>query len=321
MVNFDEFGPEKILEVFPITMNRNNLGRFSKGTIPWNKGKKGIYSKQTLERMSNAKKGKRPLPQYEFKKGHVPWNRGLIGVLKTNRTSYKIGRILPKQIEEKRIRNLRKRILIKPNLNMSEDLAYILGVLKGDGCVCKYRHNNIEKYRVALNVTDKNFALCFYKSLRKIGLNPSSCETMPSNGIGKKRQYIVHAYSKILGMWYKKLTLEKLKKILDNENHIVFFLKGFYEAEGSLYLNKKNNKNMCIRIFNSDESLLSFVKYLTDKIGFSFNFYGPYSNHFSTFANERSRKMYNLNTSIRVDVLKFMRLINPCTKNIRGKLL
>lgn len=40
---------------------RDKLGRFTKGSIPWLKGKKGIHNS----------------PESEFKKGIVPWNKGL----------------------------------------------------------------------------------------------------------------------------------------------------------------------------------------------------------------------------------------------------
>lgn len=41
---------------------------FRKGTVPWNKGKTGVYSEETLAKMAKAKKGK--TPRHVFKKGH-----------------------------------------------------------------------------------------------------------------------------------------------------------------------------------------------------------------------------------------------------------
>ena len=48
---------------------------FKKGLIPWNKDKTGIFSEETLQKMSDASKGKHPLT--EFKKGNIPWNKNL----------------------------------------------------------------------------------------------------------------------------------------------------------------------------------------------------------------------------------------------------
>ena len=45
-----------------------NLSKSHMGHIPWNKGKKGIYSKTTLKKMSKASKGR------------VPWHKGKTGV-------------------------------------------------------------------------------------------------------------------------------------------------------------------------------------------------------------------------------------------------
>lgn len=48
-----------------------------KGQIPWNKGKKGIYSEETIElmKLNNGMRGR--LPIGSFKKGDIPWNKGL----------------------------------------------------------------------------------------------------------------------------------------------------------------------------------------------------------------------------------------------------
>lgn len=60
---------------------RRKLSNALKGKPTWNKGKPGIYSKKTLEKMSKSRKGK-PIPhlkKYQFKKGHIPWNTGKKG--------------------------------------------------------------------------------------------------------------------------------------------------------------------------------------------------------------------------------------------------
>jgi len=49
-----------------------NRGRLSE---PWNKNKTGVYSQETLEKMSKAKEGF--IPIIAWKKGHKPWNKGL----------------------------------------------------------------------------------------------------------------------------------------------------------------------------------------------------------------------------------------------------
>lgn len=47
-----------------------------KGKSSWNKGLTGIYSEDTIQKMSDAKKGKHFSPATQFKKGQVAYNKG-----------------------------------------------------------------------------------------------------------------------------------------------------------------------------------------------------------------------------------------------------
>jgi len=81
-------------------------GAFKKGMVTWNKGKHGIFSKETLEKMSKARRGKKLSQETRkkmsethkkishkghFKKGHVPWLTGTKGLVKSNKGSFKKG--------------------------------------------------------------------------------------------------------------------------------------------------------------------------------------------------------------------------------------
>lgn len=55
---------------------------FKCGNTPWNKGKTGVYSEETLKKMSDSKKGKHFSPETQFKKGHTPWLKNNVGVVK-----------------------------------------------------------------------------------------------------------------------------------------------------------------------------------------------------------------------------------------------
>ena len=48
---------------------RENMSKSHIGKAPWNKGKIGIYTKETIKKMSLSKKGKHLSPNTEFKKG------------------------------------------------------------------------------------------------------------------------------------------------------------------------------------------------------------------------------------------------------------
>lgn len=63
--------------VMPIPWNKGKTG-----VVPWNKGKHGIYSEETLKKMSDIRKGQHSSPKTEFKKGQPApirvkgWNAG-----------------------------------------------------------------------------------------------------------------------------------------------------------------------------------------------------------------------------------------------------
>lgn len=153
--------------------------------------------------MRKAKLGKHTFPNTEFKKGHKTWNKGLKGLHITggDKGWFKEGHKWSKEIEEKMLDNLRDKILIRPNLTMDENLAYIIGLLKGDGCVFRAKRT----FRICLDSTNKKIADNFFNAIKYIGLNPFVQEIIPSNSIGKLKQYRVIANSKIFYEWYKNL--------------------------------------------------------------------------------------------------------------------
>lgn len=69
--------------------------KFKKGSVPWNKGKIGVYTPEQLKKMSEALKGRVNKPHSEETKrkiglansislkGNIPWNKGLKGVMPT----------------------------------------------------------------------------------------------------------------------------------------------------------------------------------------------------------------------------------------------
>jgi len=311
-----------ILAMYVMKPETERYGRFVKGVAPWNKGKTGVYSEEILKRMSEAKKGKRMNPFGEFKKGHIPWNTGLNGVLKPNKTSFKKGRSLPEEIEKKRLNNLREKIIIKPNLEMNKDLAYILGILKGDGCV--YKINN--SYKVTLDITDKRIALSFMDALRKINLNPHMLEINPSNGIGKRKKYVVNACSIKFGSWYEQLNIKELRELLREKEEVIGFIKGFYESEGCISKSKSRvitdkkryeYDTTTISISNTNLELINLLEYLINKLGIKFSLNGPYENN-QSISKGLVKPIYRIRTSRKEGIHLFMKTINPIAKNLEG---
>lgn len=63
----------------------------------------------------------------------------------------------------------------QPKLTPSSSLAYILGVIMGDGYISVYKRKEGTHYKIGLNVKEKKFALEFLSELKQIGLNPNIC--------------------------------------------------------------------------------------------------------------------------------------------------
>ena len=318
MVIYDEFGPEKILEVHDDTetkTKRDNEGKFVKGVTPWNKGKKRVYSKQTLERMSNAKKGKHISQRTEFKRGNISWCKGLKGlhIKGSEKGWFKKGRVLSEKINEKSLKKLREIILINTILVVNENLGYIIGVILGDGSV--YRINR--SCRISFEVTSQDFAINFLNSLREIGLNPMICKIRPTNGISKQSRYRVQANSLVFGNWFNSIKHEiKLAQMLSTYGSKIGFLRGFYESEGTLYIRKKY-ETPYISICNTNIELLKLVKDLSMKLSIRFNLYGPYINNGSL--SDNAKPIYRISTTTIIDGYKFLSTVKPNIKNGVGQ--
>ncbi len=290
-------------------MSKDRSGRFVQESTPWNKGKNGVYSKSTLEKMSKSKQGKRLSIRTEFKKGHVAWNKGVKGLdLSGGNGWFEKGHKWEDTTENKRLQNLREMTLIKPNLNPTKNLAYALGAILGDGFVFKHSRS----YRIGLDVTNQKFSTNFYDALKNIGLNPFKREVMPSNGIGKLKKYVVIANSKIFGEWYKRLSLAELEKFLVEEENILAFIKGFYESEGQIYKNKSGY--ITLHIHNTNLNLLKMVEHICRTVDLNFKLYGPYKN--SGKLGKNQKLLYRLSMLSTNHCHKFLMLVNPSIKNL-----
>jgi hypothetical protein len=138
---------------------------------------------------------------------------------------------------------------------LSQELAYIYGVLIGDGYLDITEHGS----RISLQVVDKEFATKFYHVLRKwSGFKPTWREstrtqnhrTKYGNLIkGDSYYYIVRLGSKQAVKFLaskvkcktKQWAVPKDIKESNNKKIISSFLKGLYDSEGFPVLNLKNN--------------------------------------------------------------------------------
>ncbi|MBE8539411.1 LAGLIDADG family homing endonuclease [Geoglobus acetivorans] len=185
------------------------------------------------------------------------------------------------------------------NLKPSKELAYILGVIFGDGYV-----GHTKKYGdrfIQLKVIDKQFADEFVVNLRRIGLKPYMKTIKPKKPNWKKIYY-VRARSKQFYEWYKSLDLKTIEtEYLINDDFRKEFIRGFYESEG-------HRAHSNIQMYNTNLKLLKLIKAQLEKLGFKVSI--------KTYTR-RNRKPEHVLTVLggKKEVLRFIQIINPITKN------
>lgn len=151
------------------------------------------------------------------------------------------------------------------NLDMSPDLAYILGVLKGDG-YCFYA--NSRDSIIGLDVNDADFAYSFAHSLRAIGFYPSVRDTSKYSYSHTKYRVIVYDYSFV--DWYEGLMLPEIKLMLEPYRELTLqFFRGIYESEGTFaWTNKRWSCQL--RIVNTNRRLLIMLRELMRRQNYDF---------------------------------------------------
>ncbi len=194
--------------------------------------------------------------------------------------------------------NKGKGIRIHPDLHMSTDLAYILGVLKGDGWVSDARSS----WRIVLNQTREAFARSFEKALRNIGLN-ARITVLRNRGL-----YVTRASSAEFVQWYKSLGLNQIEEMVQAErDYEIAFIRGFYESEGSNVIGKKGPRGgfrWSLQMVGKNYQLISMVQKMLDRLGYRFALYS-YS----------KRELYSLQSSRKEENFMFLKEIQPSIKN------
>jgi intein-encoded DNA endonuclease-like protein len=136
-------------------------------------------------------------------------------------------------------------------LRPSEELAYVIGVVLGDGYVKK--KSRVRKgydVIIRLEAKDKEFARCLAKVLGRRPIKPRY-----RDNIGR---YVVEAESKTpYELLRKPLGLDRIKKYIEHcERCVAAFLRGFADSEGSI------DKRGHIHVYNTNIELLIYVKEL-----------------------------------------------------------
>jgi hypothetical protein len=205
-----------------------------------------------------------------------------------------------------------------PDLTPSSSLAYIIGVIAGDGNVKKNENT------IRLQVKDLEFAESFYSAIEKIGLPPTIFRDKKLHSNGKHLLWNVYTHSRLLKELYLPLrnNIEKAKKFIklcpDGARE---FVRGFYESEGDYgkHTYKRTEKGRkpwethtvkTLRITNTDPELISLTMELMQELGF----------HPRVHTEKPRKKEWKTIIRIALPVKEqdsFIELIKPCIKNKR----
>ncbi|MEW6592370.1 MAG: LAGLIDADG family homing endonuclease [Candidatus Hadarchaeota archaeon] len=196
----------------------------------------------------------------------------------------------------RRDRKVALKLMARPFVpNPGPALAYVLGVLLGDGSVyVRKRKSGKRTYHTQLCVKDKEFAKKFVIALKEIGLNPS-VPHLASNGC-----YQVLAVSRNFYEWYKSLCFEDESPDLVKIRLVIKkfesqFVCGFYESEGSMSFSKSGKLRM--RIGNRRGELLLMVQDILKCYGIKSSLCGPGKyNYFDLeiYGDERVNKLLTI---------------------------
>lgn len=144
-----------------------------------------------------------------------------------------------------------------PDFTVSTNLAYVIGVLSGDGFTLKSPKGDM----LVLQVNSEPFALSFQSALQHMGL-PSRIRDLRGY-VGCNTNYRVTAYSQAFVDWYRAMSLIEIKDLLQlpvNDPLFYAFLRGFYESDGCFYERTHPKKYIKISLTKGRLDLMLLVE-------------------------------------------------------------
>jgi intein-encoded DNA endonuclease-like protein len=165
-------------------------------------------------------------------------------------------------------------------LEPSEDLAYVISVLCGDGHVKTKKGYH---YVIYLEAKDKEFVEEFAIRVGRVLNRPPPKVKVNSDG-----RYYVEVKSRTLYELLKKpIEIEKIRKYVEHcEKCVAMFLRGFFDSEGSV------SEEGYITIYNTDYELLIYVQELLKKFGIATSGPWPTTRHGTPLYDPKRGKVY-----------------------------
>jgi intein-encoded DNA endonuclease-like protein len=200
--------------------------------------------------------------------------------------------------------------LLKKNINISsKELAYIIGVLNGDGC--------LQSRRFCLITIDYDFLKKVKENIEKLsGIKTKEYKYFNTkyNSYKQGFHYELNLNSVKFVGFLKKYYLAKNEKAIKNikkliQNNKVYeieFIKGFFDSEGCI------RKNGRISIDNSKKEWVVYISVLLTKLKINHKIY--------FWKNKENSKNYRLNIQTKEDIRKFCNLIHSSIKRKQDRI-
>lgn len=184
-------------------------------------------------------------------------------------------------------------------------VAYLVGLIQGDGYIRDHK-------RKAVGFCNSNTILIeeFSKAAKSVGLKVCSYRRVRQNN--KKRQVIdVYISSVCLYELIKKLSEKSaLLKFVDiSREHSIYWLKGIYEADGTLAC---FGRRCQLRIANTSEFIIATVEKCLSKLHFK------YSKRHEILKSGKTLYIVTL-LGGSAEIKKFLSVVKPCIKNKPSK--
>ncbi len=189
---------------------------------------------------------------------------------------------------------------------MSPALAYLWGVMRGDGCA--YVSNS---WFLRLEAKDEDFVREFHKSINIVEPNCSPCTYLTKRGywqcaVGNKSLY--HAY----------INFDASTMLNATDKEKIMFIKGFYDSEGSVYAVAPR----AIYCTNTNPDMLILIQKLLTSLGIYSSLHELYkSKPVTRWRKPHYQKQYHLMIHGRWNIIPFCDKIGFTIKRKQERLM
>lgn len=236
----------------------------------------GYINKKWYKKLSKRMKKNNPMKNQDVAKR----------VSETRKKLIRVGKIKLPQLEKAQRMSALSHTKIFKFRKILVDLAYVVGVLLGDGTFST-------SWKIKLTSIDKDFNQEFSRALQNISNMQSKTITILMKSPKHSTEYETYIYSKKLWNFLKK-KISNLSWIKTKKQKIAL-IRGLWDSDGFM-------KKGFVDFRNQDIEILNLFNKFTNELGLQFK----------NYRNERCR------INGKENVIKFTKLINPTIKRKRS---